>query len=119
MIYLAVLALAAGFGLPIAILGAAKAQGNVISEGLEGMSRQPEAAGVIQTAMLIGLAFIELFILLAFVITFLLQSKLPLLTPAQVLEVAASERDIVAPASNSNLTTGTSEMDTTGTETAH
>ena len=89
MIYLAALALAVGFGLPVAILAAATAQGRAIAQGLEGMSRQPEAAGQIQTAMLIGLAFIELFILLTFVITFLMMGKLPQITPEQAIEIAS------------------------------
>ena len=72
MIYLATLALAVGFGLPIAVLAAAAAQGKAIAQGLESMARQPESASGLQTAMLIGLAFIELFILLSFVLGFLL-----------------------------------------------
>jgi len=98
MIYLAALAIAVGFGLPIAILAAATAQGRVIAQGLEGISRQPEAAPVIQTAMLIGLAFIELFILLSFVIAFLVQGKLPTLTPQQVIEAAKATQKVEAPA---------------------
>ncbi|GIX05832.1 MAG: ATP synthase subunit C [Candidatus Poribacteria bacterium] len=91
MIYLAALAIAVGFGLPVAILAAATAQGRAIASGLEGMSRQPEAGGQIQTAMLIGLAFIELFILLTFVITFMLQGKLPAITPEEALNLAQVE----------------------------
>jgi F-type H+-transporting ATPase subunit c len=98
MIYLAALAIAVGFGLPIAILAAATAQGKVIAQGLEGMSRQPEAAPAIQTAMLIGLAFIELFILLSFVIAFLVQGKLPTLSPQQVIEAARAGQKVEASA---------------------
>ncbi|MBM3214232.1 ATP synthase F0 subunit C [Candidatus Poribacteria bacterium] len=99
MLYLAALALAVGFGLPVAILAAATAQGKVIAQGLEGMSRQPEAAPAIQTAMLIGLAFIELFILLSFVLAFVVQGKLPQLTPQEVIDVTKAQQKVEAPAS--------------------
>ena len=59
MLYISLLALAAGFGLPIALLGAALGQGRIGAAALEGIARQPEAAGRIQTAMIIGLALIE------------------------------------------------------------
>src|SRR3712207_6656315 len=58
-LYLALLALGAGFGLPIAVLGAALGQGRVGATAMEGIARQPEAAGRIQTAMIIALALIE------------------------------------------------------------
>jgi len=96
MIYLAALALAVGFGLPIAVLAAATAQGKAIAQGLESMSRQPEAAGGLQTAMLIGLAFIELFILLSFVLGFLLLNKLPTISPAEAVEMAQAVAATVA-----------------------
>jgi F-type H+-transporting ATPase subunit c len=35
------------------------AQGRAITAALDGMARQPNAAGRIQTALIIGLAFIE------------------------------------------------------------
>ena len=91
MIYLAALALAVGFGLHVAILAAATAQGRAIAQGLESMARQPEMAAAIQTAMLIGLAFIELFILLTFVIAFILQGKMPAISAAEALQLGQSE----------------------------
>jgi F-type H+-transporting ATPase subunit c len=94
MIYLAALAIAVGFGMPVAILAAATAQGRAIAQGLESMARQPEMAAAVQTAMLIGLAFIELFILLSFVIVFILQGKLPAITPAQFLDLARAEAPV-------------------------
>jgi F-type H+-transporting ATPase subunit c len=59
MLYLALLALAAGFGLPIALLGAALGQGKIGASALEGIARQPEAAGRIQMVMIIALALVE------------------------------------------------------------
>jgi len=86
MIYLATLALVIGFGLPLAVLSAAYAQGRVASSALEGMARQPEAAGQLQTGMIIALAFVESLIIYALLMFFMLQGKMP--TIDQVIEVA-------------------------------
>jgi len=51
--------LTGGFGMAIAASMAAFAQGRAITAALDGMARQPNAAGRIQTALIIGLAFIE------------------------------------------------------------
>jgi len=75
--YFVALALAVGFGLPLAVLSAAMAQGRTASTALEGIARQPEAAGRIQTAMIIGLALIESLVIYALLMFFLLQVKLP------------------------------------------
>lgn len=77
MNYFVALALAVGFGLPLAVLSAAMAQGRTASTALEGIARQPEAAGRIQTAMIIGLALIESLVIYALLMFFLLQVKLP------------------------------------------
>lgn len=57
--YFWVTVLTAGFAMAVASAMAALAQSRAISAALEGMSRQPNAAGRIQTAMIIGLALIE------------------------------------------------------------
>ena len=77
MVYWACLALAAGLGLPIAVIGAGLGQGRATAAALEGMARQPEASGTIQTAMIIGLALIESLVIYALLMFFMLQSKLP------------------------------------------
>lgn len=77
MDYLSMLALAVGFGLPLAVAFAATAQGKAASTAAEAMARQPEAAGDIRGALIISLALIEslvIYVLLAF---FLLNGKLP------------------------------------------
>ncbi len=51
--------LGAAFGAGIIILGAALGIGKIGSHAVEGMSRQPEAAGNIQTGMIIAAALIE------------------------------------------------------------
>ncbi|MHB0912526.1 MAG: ATP synthase F0 subunit C [Armatimonadota bacterium] len=77
MSYFVALVLAAGLGLPIAVLSAAIGQGRAASAALEGIARQPEAAGKIQTAMIIGLALIESLVIYALLIFFLLSARLP------------------------------------------
>lgn len=75
--YFIALAIAVGFGLPVAVLSAGLGQGKAASAALEGIARQPEAAGKIQTAMIIGLALIESLVIYALVIAFMLLGKLP------------------------------------------
>jgi F-type H+-transporting ATPase subunit c len=47
------------FGAGLVIVGAALGIGRIGGQAVEGMSRQPEAAGNIQTAMIISAALIE------------------------------------------------------------
>ena len=77
MIYLAVLAFGVTLGLPIAVIFASTAQGKATSTALEGIARQPEATGQIQTAMIIGLALIESLVIYSLLMFFLLMVKLP------------------------------------------
>jgi len=77
MIYFAMLALVVGLGLPIAVLSAAIAQGKVGVSAMEGIARQPEAAGRIQLSMIIALAFIESLVIYALLMFFLLSPRLP------------------------------------------
>jgi F-type H+-transporting ATPase subunit c len=51
--------LGAAVGAGVIILGAALGIGRIGGQAVEGMSRQPEAAGNIQTAMIIAAALIE------------------------------------------------------------
>jgi len=85
-IYWGMLALAVGMGLPIAVIGAGLGQGKAIASALEGMARQPEAAGTIQTAMIIGLALIESLVIYALLMFFMLKPLLP--TVEQATEAA-------------------------------
>ncbi len=77
MLYFAMLAIAVGLGLPIAVIGAGLGQGKVGASAMEGIARQPEAAGRIQLAMMIALGFIESLVIYALLMFFLLQGKLP------------------------------------------
>ncbi|HEX4414232.1 MAG TPA: ATP synthase F0 subunit C [Lacipirellulaceae bacterium] len=51
--------LGAALGAGVVILGAGLGIGRIGGQAVEGMSRQPEAAGSIQTAMIIAAALIE------------------------------------------------------------
>ena len=76
MFYVA-LAITIGFALALAAFAGAFGQSRAVASALEGMARQPEAAGQIQTAMIIGLAFIESLVIYVLVISFILIGKLP------------------------------------------
>ena len=73
MLYLAVLAFGVTLGLPIAVIFASTAQGKATSTALEGIARQPDSSGKIQTAMIIGLALIESLVIYALLMFFILQ----------------------------------------------
>lgn len=68
------LAVAAVIILPA--VASAVSQGWATSTAMNGMSRQPEAAGDMRTTLLIALAFMEALTLFAFVIAILLWTKL-------------------------------------------
>ena len=68
-------AIGAGFAIGLAALGGAIGQGNAVRAALEGIARNPDAAGKIQTPMILGLALIESLVIFGFVVAFLLQGK--------------------------------------------
>ena len=75
--YFIALAIVVGMGLPVAVLSAAIGQGKAAAAALEGIARQPEAAGRIRANMIIGLALIESLVLYALVMFFILSARLP------------------------------------------
>jgi F-type H+-transporting ATPase subunit c len=89
MLYLGMLALALGLGLPLAAFGGALGQGRAAAAALEGIARQPEAAGRIQTAMIIALALIESLVIYALLAFFLLNGKIPAITAEQAAAMSA------------------------------
>ena len=58
-------------GLGIAAIGSAIGLGRAVGSAMEAIGRQPEAAGKIQTAMIIGAAFIEALTIYALISIFL------------------------------------------------
>lgn len=91
MIFFGLLALAVGVGLPIAVIGGGLGQGRAAAAALEGMARQPEAIGRIQTGMILALAFIESLVIFTFVFLFLLNGKIPTLTAQQAMQISGAE----------------------------
>ncbi len=67
--------LAAGLGAAISVIGAALGIGKLAGAAMDGIARQPEAAGDIRGAMIITAAMIEGAALLGLVICFLLAVK--------------------------------------------
>jgi F-type H+-transporting ATPase subunit c len=85
--YLAVLALGAGLGVPIAVLGCGIGQGLAGGKALEGIARQPEASGRIQTAMIIALALIESLAIYALLMSLILVFQIGLPKGEAVLQI--------------------------------
>jgi len=88
MLYLGMLGLGLAIGLPIAAFGGALGQGRAAAAALEGIARQPEAAGRIQTAMIIALALIESLVIYALLSFFLLNGKVPAISTEQALQMS-------------------------------
>ncbi len=70
-----IMGLALPLGLGLAAMGCGLGLGRAIEGGMSAMGRQPEAIGQIQTAMIIGCAFIEALTIYALIATFLLMGK--------------------------------------------
>jgi F-type H+-transporting ATPase subunit c len=61
----------AAIGLGIAVGLAGLGQGRIAAAAAEGIARNPGAGGAVQTAMIIGLAFVESLVLFIWVMLFL------------------------------------------------
>jgi F-type H+-transporting ATPase subunit c len=70
------IALGAGIGAGLIVIGAAKGIGHLAGQAMEGIARQPEAGGRIGTNMIIAAALIEGFTFFALVIAFQLAGKI-------------------------------------------
>ena len=68
--------LGAGIGAGLAVIGAGIGIGMIGRGATEGMARQPEIAGTIQTGALILAAFVEGAALFAIVVTFMIQNAI-------------------------------------------
>ncbi len=68
-----------GLGLPLGVgfaaIGSGIGIGNAVGKAMEAIGRQPEAAGKIQTGMIIGAAFIEALTIYALLVVFILSGK--------------------------------------------
>ena len=70
------IALGAGIGAGLIVIGAAKGIGHLAGQAMEGIARQPEAGGRIGTNMIIAAALIEGFTFFALVIALQLGGKI-------------------------------------------
>lgn len=68
-------AIAAGIAAGLAAVGAGVGNGQVIGHAIDGMTRQPEMAGRVQSLMFIGVGLIEALPILAIVIALLVMNK--------------------------------------------
>jgi F-type H+-transporting ATPase subunit c len=71
--YKGYVALGAGLGIGLAIIGGTLAQGMAARAALEGIARNPNASGKILVPMILGLALIESLVIIGFIITYSLQ----------------------------------------------
>jgi F-type H+-transporting ATPase subunit c len=67
--------LGAALAIGLGALGPGIGIGFLVGKAVEGMARQPEAAGIIRTAMFIGIAFTEAIALYALVVAFILVGR--------------------------------------------
>ena len=63
--------LAAAIAIGLAAQGAGIGNGLIVSKTVEGMARQPEARGMLQTTMFIGVALVEAVPIIGVVIAFM------------------------------------------------
>ncbi len=63
--------LAAAIAIGLAALGAGLGNGMIVSRTVEGIARQPELRGALQTTMFIGVALVEAIPIFAVVIAFM------------------------------------------------
>ncbi|MEQ6376999.1 F0F1 ATP synthase subunit C [Bacillaceae bacterium S4-13-58] len=64
-------ALAAAIAIGLAALGAGFGNGMIVSRTVEGIARQPELRGALQTTMFIGVALVEAIPIIAVVVAFM------------------------------------------------
>ena len=68
----AMCALAAAICMGVGSIGPALGEGNAVSKALEGIARQPEAAGDLRSSMILGCAITEITGIYALLISFLI-----------------------------------------------
>ena len=76
MDYQSTLGLASPLAVGLAAIGSGYGLGKAVGSAMEAIGRQPEAAGKIQTAMIIGAAFIEALTIYVFIVFILASGKI-------------------------------------------
>ena len=69
-------AVAVGFGIALAVIAASTAQGRIASSFMEGASRNPGAADVMKTPLILSLIFVETLVLFTVLIVIMLMGKM-------------------------------------------
>jgi F-type H+-transporting ATPase subunit c len=67
--------LGSGLAIGLGAIGPGIGIGYVVGKAIEGMARQPEAAGPLRTTMFIGIGVVEAVVLYSFIISILLFAK--------------------------------------------
>lgn len=67
--------IAAAIAVGLGALGAGIGNGLIVGRTIEGMARQPEARGMLQTTMFVGVALVEALPIIAVVIAFIVLGK--------------------------------------------
>ncbi|AMA63432.1 F0F1 ATP synthase subunit C [Kurthia gibsonii] len=67
--------IAAAIAVGLGALGAGIGNGLIVGRTVEGIARQPELRGVLQTTMFIGVALVEALPIIAVVIAFIVMNK--------------------------------------------
>jgi F-type H+-transporting ATPase subunit c len=78
-LFFAACAIGAAVGVGLAALGCGIGQGTAVGKAVEGIARQPEASGTIQTVMIIGISIIESLTIYALVVALILLFANPFL----------------------------------------
>jgi len=76
-LYFGLLGLGVALMLPLAAVGCAIGEGLIFASAIQGIARQPEAAGKIQTTMYVCFALVETLFIFTLVFFFVLKSQLP------------------------------------------
>ncbi|MDF2946746.1 MAG: atpE [Bacillales bacterium] len=67
--------IAAAIAIGLSAIGASIGNGMIVSRTVEGIARQPELRGVLQTTMFIGVALVEALPIIGVVIAFMVLNK--------------------------------------------
>ena len=70
------IAIGAALAIGLATIGPGIGQGIAAGKALEGMARQPEAAGMLRTNMILSFAFMESLSIYGLLIAFMLNAKI-------------------------------------------
>ena len=76
--------IAAAIAIGLSALGAGIGNGMIVSKTVEGMARQPEARGMLQTTMFIGVGIVEAIPIMGAVIAFMLQGRVIILSSSSL-----------------------------------